>query len=704
MDVRAQADADGYARVRFDAPFALWSPAQPSCIAWRFPRRDEALEEDIGFRSLAVRGDEHPAQRRAGVPARRQSARRDRRPPCAFRSGCEAPAGTGRRLGANFVRLAHYPHNEHLVRLADRMGLLLWQEIPVYQGIDFADAGMQAKLDAMLAEMIGRDRNRAAVGAVGHRQRDFARSAAQCGTLGTGATRTTSSIPPGWSPRRCMRPGFDGDTLTVTDPLVASLDVVGINEYFGWYSPWPVEPEQAVWKPFGKPLLISEFGAEARHGHHGADDVASAWNEEFQAEFYRKQLRMLARIPFLRGTAPWVLMDFRSPVRHASVPVRLQPQRATVRARRAQAGLAGYAGLLHGGWTMKHCFRLVGPDVAVYAVRAGRVTLPLLFSDGAVVQRERPLPVWGWATPGAKIEVAFDGRRATATAAADGAWRVELPAHAAGGPYRAEGPRATVATPSPCATCWSATCGWPRASRTWNGRWRRRRMREGDRARERCTASVTSRCPSPGRASPRRASPAANGRRHRRRRSAQFSAVRYYFARELRARTGVPIGIIDSTWGGSRIEAWMDAAIAGRRRRGDGGEVARRARGRRARAGSDAAAHWRAGPTGADDAVVEGCRLDDSDWDTLPVPVLWEPPGYVGMDGVAWYRTDVRAERSGSGGGRGAGPGHDRRLRRGLGQRSAASAAWTTAGIRRARYPRRCASAARRDAITSPCA
>lgn len=110
-------------------------------------------------------------------------------------------------------------------------------------------------------------------------------------------------------------PGFSGDTLTVKDPLVASLDVVGVNEYFGWYTPWPVEPGQAVWKPFGKPLLISEFGAEARYGRHGANDVASGWNEEFQAEFYRKQLRMIERIPFVRGVAPWVLMDFRSPVR-----------------------------------------------------------------------------------------------------------------------------------------------------------------------------------------------------------------------------------------------------------------------------------------------------------------------------------------------------------------------------------------------------
>jgi beta-glucuronidase len=190
----------------------------------------------------------------------------------------------------------------------------LWQEIPVYQGIDFADPGMQARLDAMLAEMIGRDRNRAAVALWGianetspNPQRNAALAALAQHARRLDPTRLVSAALYG--------PGFDGDTLAVSDPLVASLDVVGVNEYFGWYTPWPVEPEQVVWKPFGKPLLISEFGAEARHGHHGANDVASAWNEEFQAEFYRKQLRMIGRIPFVRGVAPWVLMDFRSPVR-----------------------------------------------------------------------------------------------------------------------------------------------------------------------------------------------------------------------------------------------------------------------------------------------------------------------------------------------------------------------------------------------------
>jgi beta-glucuronidase len=162
--------------------------------------------------------------------------------------------------------------------------------------------------------MIARDRNRAAVAFWGIAN-ETSPGPARDDTLAALARLSRELDPTRLVSAAFYAPGFDGATLTVDDPLVASLDVVGVNEYFGWYTPWPVEPERAVWTPIGKPLLITEFGAEARYGRHGANDVASGWNEEFQAEFYRRQLRMLRRIPFLRGVAPWVLADFRSPVR-----------------------------------------------------------------------------------------------------------------------------------------------------------------------------------------------------------------------------------------------------------------------------------------------------------------------------------------------------------------------------------------------------
>lgn len=314
VDVRARTDADGIARLRFEAPFEPWSPARPRLYRVYLSAPDETLEEDIGFRSIAVRGDEillngEPLFLR-GVNLHEEIDGR--------RAYSEADAqrllDQAEELGANFLRLAHYPHNEHLVRLADRRGLLLWQELPVYQGIDFADAGTRARLETMLAEMIGRDRNRAAVVLWGIAN-ETSPGPARDAVLAALAQHSRRLDPTRLVGAALYGPGFEGDALTVNDPLIDALDVVGVNEYFGWYTPWPVEPEQARWTPFGKPLLITEFGAEARLGNRGAADVASEWNEDFQAEFYRKQLRMLAGIPFLRGVAPWVLADFRSPVR-----------------------------------------------------------------------------------------------------------------------------------------------------------------------------------------------------------------------------------------------------------------------------------------------------------------------------------------------------------------------------------------------------
>jgi len=314
IDVRTRTDDEGQARVSFESRFTLWSPQQPKLYRVLVSTPQDSVEEDIGFRSLAVRGDEillngapiflRGVNLHEEIQSRRAYSEEDAR----------RLLELAKQLGANFVRLVHYPHNEHLVRLADRMGLLLWEEIPVYQGIDFSAGGMQAKLDAALTEMIGRDHNRAAV-ALWSIANETAPGAQRNAALAALAKRGRQLDPSRLITAALYAPKFSGNTLTVNDPSVASLDVVGINEYFGWYTPWSVAPEQAVWTPLGKPLLISEFGAESRYGHHGADDVASGWNEEFQAEFYRKQFRMIDRIPFARGVAPWVLMDYRSPVR-----------------------------------------------------------------------------------------------------------------------------------------------------------------------------------------------------------------------------------------------------------------------------------------------------------------------------------------------------------------------------------------------------
>jgi len=277
------------------------------------------------------------------------------------------------------------------------------------------------------------------------------------------------------------------------------------------------------------------------------------------------------------------------------------------------------------------------------------VSLPLMFSDGAVLQRDRPLPVWGWAKPGADIEVSFDTLVAKTKVAGNGSWRVELPAHAAGGPFvmrvrENKGEPLTVRDVL-VGDVWLASgqsnMEWPVAQ-------------ANDAEREIASANDPSirhfKIPKSWSGQPearltdgqwRSASPHTVG---------QFSAVAYFFARELRAHTGVPVGIIDSTWGGSSIEAWMDAAS----QNADAAAIERKLREvREADERAVAATRQRIErwPEDSSDGSWKEENYDDTNWDTLAVPGLWETAGYTGMDGIAWYRTtfELTAEEAAAG-------------------------------------------------------
>ena len=106
----------------------------------------------------------------------------------------------------------------------------------------------------------------------------------------------------------------DPNTRVIHDPFAKYVDVISFNEYIGWYDGLPEKTEKIRWDlPKDKPILISEFGGGAKFGYHA--DPKTRWSEEFQEDLYRKSLKMLARIPNLRGMSPWILVDFRSPRR-----------------------------------------------------------------------------------------------------------------------------------------------------------------------------------------------------------------------------------------------------------------------------------------------------------------------------------------------------------------------------------------------------
>ncbi|KAF1684628.1 9-O-acetylesterase [Pseudoxanthomonas broegbernensis] len=274
---------------------------------------------------------------------------------------------------------------------------------------------------------------------------------------------------------------------------------------------------------------------------------------------------------------------------------------------------------------------------AALAAPTAALELPLLFSDGAVLQRDRPLPVWGQAAPGAQVRVEFDGSQAQATAGDDGRWSLQLPAHAAGGPYAL-----TVRAGDEERRIDDVLVGevWL-ASGQSNMEWP---VAQSLHAQEDIAGAGDARLrhfkvPKSWAEAPRAqleggqwqaAAPGTVG---------EFSAIGYAFARELRQVLGVPVGIIDSTWGGSSIEAWMDAAMLGldaatleekmRQRRAADARVEAQVRER-------VAAWPEADPASEAFAAAE---LDDSGWAAIKVPSAWEAEGYAGMDGVAWYRT-----------------------------------------------------------------
>lgn len=309
-------DASGRATFRIPAKLELWSPEHPKLYDVTVSSGADTVRDQIGFRTIEVQGNKILLNGKSiflrGVSMHEEAPFRDGR---AFSAeDAQTLLGWARDLGCNFVRFAHYPHNENEIRLADRMGLLIWSEIPVYWDIDWQNPTTLASAEAQLRDMIARDHNRASVifwsvaneTPVKPERLTFLTQLAQ-DARGLDSTRLITSA--------LNHVDDTGpDTRTLTDPLGEVLDVIGLNEYLGWYWGRPEDADKMQWKSkWDKPLIVSEFGGSAPFGKHG--DADERWTEEYQASLYQHQLAMLRRIPNFAGLSPWVLMDFRSPAR-----------------------------------------------------------------------------------------------------------------------------------------------------------------------------------------------------------------------------------------------------------------------------------------------------------------------------------------------------------------------------------------------------
>ena len=313
-----QTDSRGRAEFSFSADLTLWSPENPKLYSVEIAGETDQVIERIGFRSIVVRGTDVLLNGKSvflrGISIHEEAPMRP------GRAWSDDDARTllswARELDCNFIRLAHYPHNESMLRMADQMGLMVWAEVPVYWTIQWENPQTLRNAENQLNVMIARDHNRAAL---------IIYSVANETPVSDARNRFLRQLiqdAHSADPTRLVAAALQANEIVdrnrisihIHDPIANDLDVLGNNEYIGWYVRRPEDADSIEWiSAYDKPLIMSEFGGDALFGYHG--DAHTRWTEEYQENLFEHQFAMLKRIPFLRGMTPWILKDFRSPRR-----------------------------------------------------------------------------------------------------------------------------------------------------------------------------------------------------------------------------------------------------------------------------------------------------------------------------------------------------------------------------------------------------
>jgi beta-glucuronidase len=294
-----------------------WSVKEPTLYQIDLSTSEDKITDNIGFRTIKTEGtkillNNEPVFLR-GISIHEESPIRDGRGYSI--EDAQKLLDWAKELGCNYVRLAHYPHNEHMVRLADKMGILVWEENPVYWTIAWDNKGTYNNAETQLTELITRDKNRAAV-IIWSMANETPTSEARNIFLGNLAAHARELDPTRLISAALEQSDYEGNPAirTINDSFADVVDVLSFNQYVGWYDGLPEKCGQISWKiTQNKPVLISEFGAGAKVGLHG--DKSERWTEEFQEDVYIQTLKMLDGINQLQGFSPWILVDFRSPRR-----------------------------------------------------------------------------------------------------------------------------------------------------------------------------------------------------------------------------------------------------------------------------------------------------------------------------------------------------------------------------------------------------
>lgn len=292
---------------------------------------------------------------------------------------------------------------------------------------------------------------------------------------------------------------------------------------------------------------------------------------------------------------------------------------------------------------MKRIFMLFFLAVSAPSLMAD-VKMPRIFSDHMVLQRDKPLIIWGWADPKEKITVSFGKQRQSVSADRDGKWKIVLSPEAAGGPYElvVKGKNTLIYKDVLMGDVWvcsgQSNMEWP--------------VRASDRAVEEIASANFPtirqiKVPTTIASEPKQdfsggewkvCSPAEVG---------NFTAVGYFFARELNKELNVPIGLINTTWGGTMVETWTSREAfenAEEFRNMINGmpklDLALLAKEREQRMLAAIGKLQEKIPSPGETQPWKDPAFDDRGWKTMTVPGLWENQLLPDFDGVIWFRKE----------------------------------------------------------------
>lgn len=299
--------------------FKRWSPGKPVLYDIIISTEDDFIKDNIGFRTITVSGTKIMLNGEPiflkGVNCHDEIA--DRKGRAYSNKDASYLLAQVKELGCNFVRLTHYPPSEQLVHEAEKLGFLLFEEIPQWQNIDFGNPYTDSLAKSMMAEMIKRDKNRCSIIAwslANETSLTSKRDSSLLVLLDYAKKLDNSRLFTAVTNK--VEYNAKESAVVTKDRLFKYLDLFCVNKYFGWYTPWPCNPKDMVWNCYpDKPLVVTEFGGEALYGSHGLANNKSDWNEECQEKIYKDCINMFENIPNLSGIAPWCLYDFRSPYR-----------------------------------------------------------------------------------------------------------------------------------------------------------------------------------------------------------------------------------------------------------------------------------------------------------------------------------------------------------------------------------------------------